>query len=686
MMVIPVVMFVALDIRLALAPVYLYGRLVMRISIVVAGAWAVRALRRSPDRAAFESVVFVWTVASLALTFAIQCLQAPGATMRIRVPLLYLMAVYASLPNRGLRQIAPPIVFVIGLVLLRLFWLDGGGASDIASDTLVLTLSVALGTLLLRRRQQLDHDAAASLAAEHEARRSLDESEERTRQIIDTSLDAVVTFDGSGRLSGWNPQAEMIFGWTADEALGRDLFTLICPPAFESAAEEELWQSLRRAERTVLNRRLETSATRRDRRVLRVEWSVASVTIQGQRQYSAFVRDISERKRAEAERLAMQEQLTQTSKMESVGRLAGGVAHDFNNMLGVILGTAELAMSSLEPTHPVQADLMEIRKAATRSSELTSQLLAFARRQTVVPKVIDLNTTVDSAMKMLQRLVREDIELRWTPGRAIWNVRIDPLQVDQILANLAGNARDAITGAGRVAIETQNIVVDVAEASGNADARPGEYVVLSVTDSGSGMDPETQSHIFEPFFTTKALGLGTGLGLPMIYGIVRQNDGFVSVQSAAGEGTTIRIAFPRHHGPLDQVAAEGVSAAVAGAETVLVVEDEPALLALSTAILRRSGYSVLVAATPLDAVRIEREHDGPIHLLLTDVVMPEMSGNELATALMARRPQLQTLFMSGYSANMIAHDGVLGSGQHFIQKPFSVKELTAKLRSILQHD
>ncbi|MBF0233136.1 MAG: PAS domain S-box protein [Desulfamplus sp.] len=397
--------------------------------------------------------------------------------------------------------------------------------------------------------------------------------------------------------------------------------------------------------------------------------------------------DITESKQAEAEREKLQAQLTQAQKMESVGRLAGGVAHDFNNMLGIILGHADMILEEMYPDQPLYADLTEIRKAGERSADLTRQLLAFARKQTVAPKVIDLNKTVEGMLNMLRRLIGEDIDMAWIPGEKVWPVKIDPAQIDQVLANLCVNARDAIADVGKVTIETGNTVLDEEHCKEHAGFVPGDYTLLAVSDSGCGMDAETLGNIFEPFFTTKELGKGTGLGLATIYGVVKQNNGFINVYSEPGQGTTFSIYLPRHRAkeaPLPDK--EAIRPAALGHETILLVEDEPAILRMTTMMLERTGYKVLAAGTPGEAIALARERAGEIHLLMTDVVMPEMNGRDLAKNLLSLYPNLKRLFMSGYTADVIAHHGVLDKGVQFIQKPFSMKQLGTKVREVLDED
>ena len=393
--------------------------------------------------------------------------------------------------------------------------------------------------------------------------------------------------------------------------------------------------------------------------------------------------DITEMKQAEAEREHLQRQLAQAQKMEAVGRLAGGVAHDFNNMLTVILGNVQLALEEPGLTEPLRRSLLEVDGAAQRSADLTRQLLAFARKQTVAPQVLDLNETVEGMLKMLRRLIGEDIDLAWLPAPRLGAVRIDPGQIDQILANLCVNARDAIAGVGRVTIETENVTLDAEYCADHPGYRPGDYVQLSVADDGCGMDQATLASVFEPFFTTKAESEGTGLGLSTVYGIVKQNEGFINVYSEPGQGTVFRVFLPRHAQPQEPAPTQRAAPLPGGTETILLVEDESAILALGQAMLGSLGYRILTAGSPEAALAAARERPAGIDLLITDVVLPGMNGRQLAEALRADHPGLRTLFMSGYTANVIAHHGVLEDGVAFIQKPFSRGALARKVRDAL---
>lgn len=395
--------------------------------------------------------------------------------------------------------------------------------------------------------------------------------------------------------------------------------------------------------------------------------------------------EITSRKQAEEERQQLQLQLIHSQKMESVGRLAGGVAHDFNNMLGVILGHTELALQVLGSSQPLYKSMEEIRKAASRSVDLTKQLLAFARKQTVAPKVLSLNETVEGMLDMLQRLIGENIDLIWRPESNIANVKIDPSQLDQILANLCINARDAIADTGSIAIETGNIIIDETSTSEKIEALPGRYVMLTISDSGCGMDAETLSHLFEPFFTTKGIGKGTGLGLATVYGIVKQNNGYIDLQSEEGKGTTFKIFLPSCDMEKEQPTDNQTATTLQGVETILLVEDEAMILEMTTKLLEKLGYQVFAYNSPKAAIDFTKQYGDDIHLLLTDVIMPEMNGRDLANNVLPRFPNLKCLFMSGYTDDIIAHHGVLDEGTSFIQKPFTRSDLSLKIRDTLNH-
>jgi PAS domain S-box-containing protein len=416
-------------------------------------------------------------------------------------------------------------------------------------------------------------------------------------------------------------------------------------------------------------------------------WLIRSVPVKDEHgailKWFGTCTDIHDIKKAEEEKLALGQQLHQVQKMESIGSLAGGVAHDFNNKLSVILGHADMALVQPDPAL-VRDSLLEIRKAAESSADLTRQLLTFARKQIIAPKVLDLNATVTSMFKMLHRLIGEDIRLSWHPGGDLWRIKADPSQIDQILANLCINAKDA--GGGRITIETGNSVIDEAYCAQHPEALPGDYVRLTVSDNGHGMDHATLERIFEPFFTTKDAGKGTGLGLSTVFGIVKQNNGVINVYSEPGLGTTATIYLPRHEGePAQQPAEKTGEAAPGGRETILLAEDELPILDMIATFLASLGYTVLRAGTAAEAIRLAGLHGGEISLLITDVIMPGMNGKELAAFLQPLQPQLRSMFMSGYTADVIAAHGVLDQGVHFIQKPFSFPDLATKIRYVLDN-
>lgn len=394
--------------------------------------------------------------------------------------------------------------------------------------------------------------------------------------------------------------------------------------------------------------------------------------------------DITARKQAEEEKELLEAQLQQAHKMESVGRLAGGVAHDFNNMLTVILGHSCMALMDMQPSDELYEELHEIQKAAERSADLTRQLLAFARKQTVAPRELNLNETIGGMLKMLQRLIGEDISLNWLPEPDLWHVMIDPSQIDQILANLCVNARDSISNVGNITIETRNVSACTDTCTHGPDFKPGMYVSLSISDNGCGIDKDTLEHIFEPFFTTKAIGEGTGLGLATVYGAVKQNNGFINVKSEPGQGTRFTIYLPRYVRVEETVPMDHKQDSYSyGHDTILVVEDELSILKMTTLMLEKQGYTVLTASSSDEAIQLAREHAGEISLLLSDVVMPEMNGRDLSNILISHNPKLKSLFMSGYTSDVIANRGILDHGVSYIQKPFSIKELTDKVREVL---
>ena len=417
---------------------------------------------------------------------------------------------------------------------------------------------------------------------------------------------------------------------------------------------------------------------------VRLDMSIARDEAEGSHIVRVVLSDITERKRVEQEREQLQAQLAQARKMESIGRLAGGIAHDFNNMLAVIMIRTEMTLLTADPATSLHRNLTAIYETSQRSAGLVRQLLGYARKQTIAPIALDLNAAVAGTLAMLHGLIGEDLELAWHPGAALWSVKMDPSQIDQVLTNLCINARDAIQGVGAITIETANVTLAQTVAVNGSVIVPGDYVLLSVSDSGSGMESELLAHVFEPFFTTKVFGKGAGLGLATVDGIVQQNGGQIQVVSAPGCGTAFRIYLPRFgEEPPAPVAVVPQDLPRGAGETVLLVEDEATVLNMAVEALEFLGYMVLAATAPGEALHLATAHAGKLDLLITDIVMPEMNGRALAEQIAAIQPGIQRIYVSGYPADFVAHRGVLEAGVHFLQKPFTLQDLAAKVQEVL---
>lgn len=504
---------------------------------------------------------------------------------------------------------------------------------------------------------------------------ALKESEERFRKLHNASFGGIVIHD-KGFILECNKGLSDITGYEYGELIGMDGLLLISPDTRDKVLNHI---------HTGYEQPYEAKGIRKNGELYPLRLEARAIPYKGKEVRVVEFRDISPEKKAEKEKENLESQLRQAQKIEAIGRLAGGVAHDFNNMLGVIIGHAEMALETLDPAEPLYTDLDEIRKAADRSADLTRHLLAFARKQNISPVVIDLNKTLSGMSSMLKRLIGEDIDLAWLPGEDIWSVKMDPSQLDQILANLCVNARDAIEDVGKVSIETANVQFDETYCENHVGFLPGEYVCIAVSDNGCGIEKEHLDSLFEPFFTTKKAGKGTGLGLATVYGIIKQNKGFINTYSEPGYGTTFKIYIPRYKA--DATHSSTMKSDLpdeTGHETILLVEDEPAILKITTTMLKKMGYQVLPAESPGEAIRLASQHAGEIQLLLTDVIMPEMNGRDLAQKIVSFSPGIKKLFMSGYTANVIAHHGVLESGVHFIPKPFTRHALGVKIREVLE--
>jgi two-component system, cell cycle sensor histidine kinase and response regulator CckA len=633
------------------------------------------------------------------------------------------------------------------------------------------------------------------------AEQALRASEARLKAVLHSALDAHVAMDDVGRVTSWNQQAESMFGWAEREVLGQRLADIIVPHVHREAHAAGLRRFLATGEGPILNQRVELNALRRDGTEFPVELAVAPVQIGTTWLFSAFVRDITDRRAADealrvseakfgsafqahpspmaiatlaegrwvdvnesllrlfgmnradtvgrtgqelgiwrrdeqrvqmlaqlrtggvfrdvevewltrsgemrsgllsaeviafsgephfllhfqdvTERKQLEGQLRQAQKMEAIGRLAGGVAHDFNNVLTAIFGYVDILREEIPADSPAQQDLAEVRKASERAASLTKQLLAFSRQQVLEPVVLEPNALVEDLEKMLHRLIGEDMELQLSLAEDTGNVRTDPGQLQQVLMNLVVNARDAMPTGGRLIIETANADLSEQYAEVHQAVVPGRYVMLAVSDTGGGMTPETRGRIFEPFFTTKEKGKGTGLGLSTVYGIVKQSGGYVWVYSEVGRGTTFKIYLPRVDAPAEDLQLPPAPDSVAGTETILLAEDDPMLRPLAKGLLEKLGYTVIDAENAATALEAARNHAGPIHLLVADVVMPGASGRELARQFEQTRPATRVLYVSGYTDDAIVHHGMLEPGLNFLQKPFTPAALARKVREVL---
>jgi PAS domain S-box-containing protein len=518
---------------------------------------------------------------------------------------------------------------------------------------------------------------APDLTGRLRSEQSLVESEARKAAMLEAALDAVIAIDEEGRITEFNPAAALMFGYGRLDVLGRLIAETIIPPNLRDRHRRGFARYLATGESTILGRRLQLSGLRSDGVEFPVELTVYRVPLPGPPAFSAFIRDLSEARRLE-------EQLLQAQKMESIGRLAGGIAHDFNNLLTAISGYAQLALERPELAPVLREDLEQIRTAAGRAGELTGQLLAFSRRQVMQPVSLDLGDTLRDISPLLRRLLGEDVRLVTQVGPDLGWVLADPGQLSQVIVNLAVNARDAMPAGGRLTLEAANVELDAEYAQGHAEVVPGPYVVLSVTDTGVGIDEATRARLFEPFFTTKEQGKGTGLGLATVYGIVRQSGGHIWAYGEPGRGTVFKVYLPR----VEAATGERLMPAVRpdktdGTETILVVEDDDGVRAFVQAVLEGRGYRVLTAANADEAVELAVGHEGPIGLLLTDVVMPGASGADLANRLRQIAPAVKVLFVSGYTENTIVHHGVVDQGVSFLAKPFSPDALAQRVRAEL---
>jgi PAS domain S-box-containing protein len=519
---------------------------------------------------------------------------------------------------------------------------------------------------------------ALSLHSTQQQRHVAEQSLRKLSCAVEQSADAIFITNSEGIIEYVNPAFEILTGYSPEEVTGRTS-SILKSGEQAPVLYREVWETIRsgNAGRSIVVNR------KKNGEVYYVDESISAIR-DAEGRIANFVsngRDFTERLRLEA-------QLLQSQKMDAIGHLAGGIAHDFNNLLTIITSYSELALDSVAPESPAQARIQEILSAARRAADLTRQLLAFSRKQPQALRVAELNPVVSGIVKTLRRLIGEDIELVFIPGQALGRIRLDPMQIEQILMNLAANARDAMPQGGQCTIETSNVQVDEQYVDRKRAVIPtGRYAVLSLTDTGDGIPADHLSHVFEPFYTTKPSGKGTGLGLATVYGIVKQNQGFVWAYSEPGMGTVIKIYLPcvQDQPVALEIPDTGAGVAVRGTETVLLVEDEEPLRRATVEFLRLRGYTVLEARDGVDALSISKNHGSTIHLAVTDVVMPHMSGGELAKALETLRPQTRVLFVSGYAGQTVLDHNVIDVENNFLQKPFTLKQLASKVRTVLDY-
>jgi PAS domain S-box-containing protein len=505
-------------------------------------------------------------------------------------------------------------------------------------------------------------------------RKEAEADQARLAAIVDCSEDAIVSMTVDGIVVNWNPGAERQYGYLAEEMIGRPISVLFAPDHYQEYLQ--ILEKVRKGERLSA---YDTVRRRKDGTAITVSVDICPIEVRDGEIVGAskIGHDITRIKQLE-------EQFRQAQKMEAIGQLAGGVAHDFNNLLTLICGYSGIVLNDLPPEGRTRGLLMEIKKAGERAATLTRQLLAFSRKQVLEPKVLDLNAVVADCEKMLKRLVGEDVDLVALLDPALGRVKTDPGQIEQVLMNLVVNARDAMPQGGKLTIETANVVLDQTYCRLHAGVKPGRYIMLAVSDTGCGLDEQTKARIFEPFFTTKEPGKGTGLGLAMVYGFIKQSEGHVYVYSEPGHGSTFKIYLLA----VEAVRSSGkLPAAIEtmphGSETILVVEDDAEVRAFTRHVLQTCGYTVLEAAHGGEAIPLAEEHQGPVHLLVSDVVMPEMGGRRLAERILALKPGIKVLYVSGYTPDAVVRHGVVESEAAFLQKPFTPSVLARKVREVL---
>ncbi|HEY6255096.1 MAG TPA: PAS domain S-box protein [Xanthobacteraceae bacterium] len=608
---------------------------------------------------------------------AVRLAGGPRVAVIETIPYATLMAAATAVRNSSLLAGLAAVVCAIALAVLLTRSLTrplaqmaraAEGLADDAPTAIPTQAGGEVGTLA---------QAFARMAGEVRDKTSaLQDRERMARDIINTALDAVVQMDERGIIIDWNPQAEAVFGWPRAEAIGMTLGELIVPERHRAGHKTGLARYLRSGDSTILGKRLELEALRRDGNEIKVELSVTALRYRGGTVFNGFIRDLTER-------IAAEERARQSQKMEAVGQLVGGIAHDFNNMLTVITGTIEILADGVAGDPQLVAIARLISEAADRGAELTGHLLAFARKQPLQPRETDINDLIHAACSLIRPSLGEHIEIEAALEDDAWPALVDPTQLTTALINLAVNARDAMPGGGKLTLETKNVVLDESYAKANRDAEPGSYVMIAVSDTGAGIPAALHDRVFEPFFTTKEVGKGTGLGLSMVYGFVKQSSGHIKIYSEEGHGTTIKLYLPRAAALAERPAAAPAAVIERGSETVLIVEDDPLVRNHVTTRLKNLGYRTLEAANAAEAIAIV-ESGVAFDLLFTDVIMSGlMNGRQLADELARRRSGIKVLFTSGYTENAIVHHGRLDPGVLLLAKPYRNADLASMIRRAL---
>ena len=553
------------------------------------------------------------------------------------------------------------------------------GVPSVAPDPLNESIGLVLSMMMLLGIARI----APIFIERSQAEELLRESEEKMRLLTETAVDAITMIDGNGAIEYWNPAAERIFGYPAREVIGKSLHLLLAPERYHDAFQKGFARYRETGRGANIGKTLELEAVRKDGTEIPVEVSFSVLPLKNERHAIGIMRDISERKEAEAERKKLEEQLRQSKKMEAIGTLTGGVAQDFNNILTAIIGFSTLIKLKLEDDDPLQVNIDNILSASDRAANLTRSMLAFCRKQIMTRRPVDLNEIIRKVEKFLVRVIGEDVELKTDLSGSSWNILADSVQIEQVLMNLATNARDAMPQGGTLSIETSSVEIDNDFVDKHGYGKAGRYAMLALSDTGFGMNEETSKRIYEPFFTTKPVGKGTGLGLSVVYGIVKQHNGFISCYSEKGKGTAFRIYLPIINADAEPGEAVADAPIPKGSETILLVEDDGDVRTPVRLYLENYGYRVIEAVDGADGVDKFLANEEEISLALIDVVMPRLNGREVCRRIRERKPGIRVVFMSGYTADILHQEELVDEGINILMKPAVNRELLKTIRQVL---